>query len=409
MSEPAKNPGQQPEGYQPKDAPERLKALAEAQGQNRSATIEDLQAYIASGGEPPRSKKIRNLRRLWHDYASENFYLEGCLAAVLKAVGERAVKVKDRPDFDYMFLLTLSGTLFTQIYHYGSDGKTTLKGPAPDPILPGLSSVLNHDILPHMFRQLGYAYLYIDRDMLAEQPALAMNAVKAAIAKGIPVMTCGIGNVQMDRFVERFPEWSTIGGYDKDGNLLVNVFAREAAADKQGYCTVKNGLAGSGGLYILGEKQHTMDVPDLYRQAIHAIPPLITMPARYGTSFGKQAFYDWADGLLDDGNIENLSDDPYAGFLWHGHHGPWIVALTNECYMRVYFDKVIEACGLPEAAAVKGVYTKIYANLPELQKLHGGDFFATNEVIAKREVREELAAILRHMGDLHNELLELFV
>jgi len=43
-----------------------------------------------------------------------------------------------------------------------------------------------------------------------------------------------------------------------------------------------------------------------------------------------------------------------------------------------------------------------------MQELHGGDFGAKPEVIAKRGVREELAAILRCMGDLHGELGEVF-
>jgi len=57
---------------------------------------------------------------------------------------------------------------------------------------------------------------------------------------------------------------------------------------------------------------------------------------------------------------------------------------------------------------IKEIYTKIHADLGRMQELHGGDFDADREVISGREVREELAGILRRMGDLHSELIELF-
>ena len=64
--------------------------------------------------------------------------------------------------------------------------------------------------------------------------------------------------------------------------------------------------------------------------------------------------------------------------------------------------------GLPEAVKAKELYAKIYESLPEIQRIHGGEFFATVSVISKPEVRKELAAVLRRMGDLHNDLFDLF-
>ena len=63
---------------------------------------------------------------------------------------------------------------------------------------------------------------------------------------------------------------------------------------------------------------------------------------------------------------------------------------------------------MPEAAKIKEIYAKIYENLPEIQKIHGGDFFATAGVISKPEVRKELSVVLRHMGDLHSGLFDIF-
>jgi len=390
------------ECYRPKTMPEIVNLAAQ---QNRPASIEELRAFIAKNGEPPRSKKIKKLRRLWHDLKCENFYLEGCFAAAMKAAGD-APKARKKPPtedtkklplaFEYLFMMAVSGTLFTQTY------------PSPTSSA-GMSSELGHSIMPHMFRQLGWSYLYIDREMIAAQPALVMNAIKASVKRKIPVMSCGIGNVQLkERYFDPLPEWCLIGGYDKKSRLLVNVYPEDAVTDKHGYIAIENALPGSDGLYILEKKQQKMDMAQLYKEAFRAIPDLITMPAYHGVSFGQQAYYDWADAMLDDANFEDLPDDQFEGFLWRGYMAPWIVAETNECYIRRFFDQVIAECSLPEAVRVKEIYTKIHADLLRMQELHGGDFDADREVISKSGVRQELAGILRHMGDLHNELFELF-
>lgn len=178
--------------------------------------------------------------------------------------------------------------------------------------------------------------------------------------------------------------------------------------DENGYCTVKNGLIKSRGLYILNKKPHETSISDICRKAVQSIPAFISLPTHDNVSFGQKAYYDWADGLLNDENMGNLNDDPYKGFLWRGHNAPWINALTCECHMRFFYDRIAEQSGLSEAGKVKEIYTKIYENLPEIQRIHGGDFFATIGEISKPEVRKELAIVLRRMGDLHKGLLELF-
>ena len=402
MSEPAKKPNYAPEGYSPKDVPEIIRM---ARQQSRPASIDALRTFIAGNGEPPRSKKIKKIRRLWHDLKCENFYLEGCFAAAMKAAGDAPLALQEPPTedtkklplaFEYLFMMTISGTLFTQTY-------PSLTSSA------GMSSELGHSIMPHMFRQLGWSYLYIDRETIASQPALVMDAIKASIKRKIPVMSCGIGNVQLkERYFDPLPEWCLIGGYRRNGRLLVNVYPEDAVTDKHGYIAIKSGLPGSDGLYILDKKQHERDMAQLYKEAFRAIPGLITMPAYNGVAFGRQAYYDWADAMLDDANFAEQPDDQFEGFLWKGYMAPWIVALTNECYIRRFFDQVIVESGLPEAVKVKEIYTKIHADLFKMQELHGGDFDAKPEVVSKRAVREEIAEILRHMGDLHDELFELF-
>lgn len=85
MREPVKKIDQIPESYSPKDKPEIINMVAR---DINPTSVEDLQHYVSSNGEPPKnSNKIAGIRRLWHDDKSENFQLEGCFTAVMKAAG----------------------------------------------------------------------------------------------------------------------------------------------------------------------------------------------------------------------------------------------------------------------------------------------------------------------------------
>jgi len=61
---------------------------------------------------------------------------------------------------------------------------------------------------------------------------------------------------------------------------------------------------------------------------------------------------------------------------------------------------------LPSAEKVKEVYIKIFQL--DFEKFHGGDFFPRSEVIAKPEVRRDIADVMRQKAGLHNELTALF-
>jgi hypothetical protein len=385
MNEPMKKIEQNPESYSPKDKPEVIRLAIQ---DIIPTSVKELHEYISSGGEPPKSNKIPGIRRLWYDDKSENFLLEGCFAAVMKAVGES-------PDYNCELFEALSGTLFTQVYNFEGNH--------------GITAAFGHKLMPYIWGQIGYSYLYIDQNTIKNNYELVLAAIKTAIDKGIPVISGGIGNIQLDEsMIRHHKEWCNIGGYDENDILYVNAFPQELLVDEYGYCTVKDGLIYSSGLYILNKKIHETIVPEICRKAIKSIPAFISLPSYNGISLGQKAYYDWADGLLDDKNIDNLSDDPYKGFLWQRHNAPWINALTCEYHMRLFYDRIAELSGLPEASKVKEIYMKIYEYLPMIQRIHGGSFFAAVSVISKPEARKELASVLRCMGDLHNGLFELF-
>ena len=346
----------------------------------KPATLDELRAYAATREDPAKqASKIAGIRRLWHDDKSENFYLEGCLAAAVKAAG-------GAPDYDYMFFLTVGGTLFTQHYGLGCDG---------------LASLLGHRAMPHFFKQCGYSYLYIDRATIESQPALVVDAIKTAVDKGIPVLSWGIANLPLKKGIEERHEcWCNIGGYDADGVLYVNAYPEGEATDEHGYFTIKDGLTASEGLYILREKIDAPSVRDAYRAAIYSIPAFVSLPPFRGATFGAQAYYDWADALSRDAGWDD------GGFVWGHHNAPWVNECTRHYYFRTHFDRVARESGLPVAEKVKAVYAKIFQL--DFQQLHGGDFFATPGVITTPDARRDIANVMRQKADLHNELLALF-
>ena len=358
------------------------------------ATDKDLHAYISGNGELPKSKKIDGIRRIWHDLKCENFLLESCLAAVMKQFGEPS----DYYD-NCTLLQSISGSLFTLAYPGSSDAH-------------GLTHEIGQQLMPHICEQLGYSYLYIDNSTIKNHYELVLDAIKISIAKSIPVISYGIGNIPLDNGIEEHhSEWCNIGGYEEDGTLHVNsLHEGQSTCDENGYFPVKNGLTMSKGMYIFDKKIRENNLGDITRNAIRTIPAFISIQPQIiddtEVKFGQEAYYAWADTLLDETNFTDY--DAWKKIHHFGYFVPWVTALTCEVHIRLWFDRIAELSEMPEALLVKDIFTRIHAQLSKLQELHGGDFDANYDVIKNPDVRQELAAILRHMGDLHNEVFTLF-
>ena len=385
MSEPIKIPIPAPESYSPKSRPEIISMAVE---DILPAAVEELQAYISSGGEPPKSGKIAGIRRLWHDDKSENFYLEGCLTAVMNAIGEN-------PKYDYPFFLALCGGFFTQPYcHYSNHADASA----------GFTSAFNPGLVKHVCKLCGYDCMYIDCDTINGYYDLVMDVIKTTVNKGVPVITKGIGNARCGKtFYDPLPEWSNIGGYNNNDVLLVNVYPEGIPTDEYGYIEIKDGLKKSRGLFVLKDKFIEPDINDLLKQALYSIPVLISMPEIDGYSFGQKAYYDWADGLLTDEDFteENIC----SGISWKKQNGPFVANATMGYYFREHYDRVFS--GIKDRELVKKV-KEIYSKMGHVPYPQTKEFFVTNEEIANPEMRKALSEKWRIVGDLHNELFELF-
>jgi len=350
------------------------------------ATLDELRAYAATRGDAAKGEnKIKNIRRLWRDDVAENFYLEGCLTAVMKAAG-------GNPRFDYPFFLALCGGFFTQTYSHtdGAEDRTA-----------GFTTVFMPGLVKHVLNECGYACHFIDPATIREHPGLVMDVVKTAVDKGIPVIAKGIGNAQIgDTVHESLREWCNIGGYGENNTLWVNVYIDKIPTDENGYIEIKDGLGKSQGLFVLGEKTAEPEVGGIVKRAIQRIPLFVTMPDQQGFSFGQKAFYDWAEMLEDEGmDVGEAQGRNFASS---------VVQLTIAHYFRTHYNNLAMAAPDFELAQKVGDVFMKMQRVPKPKATGMFGMFASHEDMANPEFRRAQAQWARAVGGLHDELLALF-
>jgi len=393
MSEPIKKPNHKPESYQPSEKPEMIRL---AEKYRHTATISEIKAFIAVSGEPPKSNKLKNIRRLWHENKSENFFLEGSLASIMQAIGERK-------EYNYWFFNALCGSAF--VMHYGFKSENS----------EGLSSVFIPEIVIHAFDTCGYGCLYIDAETIKENPDDVVSAVKTSINRGIPVITPGVSNLSLTNlngnkdFHDYFGAWSVIGGYEEDGAFNVNVYPENIETDEIGYVKIEKPFENSKGLFILTEKITNPDLKTVYKNIIMAIPALLALEPKDGDCFGKNAYYKWADTMLNDSLFESDFDD------WQIFNSPWVTVGTNGVFFRGdfkgnFFNDLKEL--MPDfttAQEVHNIYgVKMKEKFDAIHKLYSPDFkdfFCGKEFLRSRETRGKIAELLKEIGDMHDEII----
>ncbi len=121
-----------------------------------------------------------------------------------------------------------------------------------------------------------------------------MNAVRASVDKGIPVMAWGPGNMELvnDEKYNPMPEGCLIGGYDETDALYVNLYPGPerlpaGSVDEFGYSKITGGLKTTKGLFFPGEKLENVDPLDSWKAAVYFTPDLLAMPPAEGNLGGK--------------------------------------------------------------------------------------------------------------------------
>ena len=393
MSEPIKKIEQTTENYLPKVKPEILTMAQYA------AFTSDTIADPFNGGEPPRmSNKIQNYRRIqnW-----ENYFLCSAICSVGKALGSEID--------DFHFYANFTGDNFT--YMYAAE-----KG-NPDNVQCD-SGVTNYFFTPQFVKKayaaFGYDCVYLSNVQIKKDFRTVMNAIKASVDKGIPILAWGIGNVTIGsgNHCDPLPEGCLIGGYDENDVLYVNLYLGqerlpEGSVDEYGYSAITNGLATTKGLFFVGEKIEKHDTRKVYQSVIDSIPAYLSLlPAenesgRY--SFGKTAFEIWADTLEDNLYFADKTDEELSEICWNLHCAPYCCVCTSSAY-EFFKDAVEKYPDLAMAIKLLPFYKNIKDCEQEIWRIHG-DFFPPMDKFRTHEFRTQIADILRNMGGICDEIL----
>ena len=356
-----------------------------------------------SGGEPPRtSNRILNYRRLqnW-----ENYFLASAICSVAVAVGADEEQLKtignERVDNGLQFFSAITGDMFCVLYS------------ADKPCDSGLT---NYFFMPQVikkaFAAFGYDCIYLSNAQIKKDFRTVVNAIKASIDKGIPVLSWGMGNVTTKGgWHGDMPEGCLIGGYDGD-LLYANLYPgpERLEVDSDGYTAIPGGLDGVKGLFFIGGLIEKPGLKEIYCQAIMGIPALLNMPPAEGYDFGQAACEKWADTLLEESRYAGKTDNELNAICWGVHMSPYCNICTSAGL--TYIRAAAEVYDIDIAKKLLPLYERFTRLREEIWAQHGlfdkSDFFPPMEKFRTQEYRTKVAEILRRMGGVCDEILRAF-
>jgi hypothetical protein len=223
---------------------------------------------------------------------------------------------------DFTFFSAITGDMFTVFY-------------AADK--PCDNGVTNYFFMPRVVRKaysaFGHVCIYLSNAQIQKDFKAVMNVIKSSVDRGIPVLAWGMGNVTTKggNHYDPMPVGCLIGGYGENNLLNVNLYVgpERMMLDDDGYTAITHGLDTTRGLFFVGDPIGQPDLREIYRSAIEGIPALLAMPPADGYVFGKEAFENWADALLDENRFAGKTDDELSGICWDLHCSPYCNICTS--------------------------------------------------------------------------------
>lgn len=394
MSEPVKKIKQSPESYHPKNKPNIL-AMAQS-----AAFASDTIADPFHGGEPPRvSNKITEYKKIepWQNYF---------LCSVICSVG---LKLGSSID-DFHFYANFTGDNFTYLYAAEKGNPNNVQCD---------SGITNYFFVPQFVKKayaaFGYDCIYISNAQIKKDFRAVMNAIKASVDQGIPVLTWDIVNQPKDRegYHGLLGEGSLIGGYGENDVLYINIYNTQGKPniDEYGYSTiVREDFENAKGLFFVGEQIKKQDTRQVYQSVIDTIPAFLSLqPAQrdeWGYVSGKTTFEVWADTLEEDSFFENKTDEEFGNIRWNLHCSPYCCVCTSTA--DAFFQKAAEEYpDLEMAVKLAALYTKMRQYKDEIWTLQGG-FEPPMDKFRTHAFRAQIAEILRNMSGLCDKILSAY-
>lgn len=321
------------------------------------------------------------IHRLIIEEYGEIYRFNGSVAYVMECLGEK--------EYDYLFFAGLTGDLFAQHYRQPFSGN-------------GVNAYyqVNGDrkFFEGVFEKCGYSAAYVFNRELLKNKETYLKKLIAYIDKGIPVIFTGYSDQPCGVFA----------GYEEYGKTLIyisgdNSEPQRISCDKaMGYDTDKNGWI------FVGEKNEQKDTAEIYREAIYAMPMLLTTDnGKY--CFGAPAFRKWANDI-ENGYFEKMKSEEFDARSMYVN---FVFALaTNGCCCHNFLRRANELnpdmTYLYDISLLYKRTADIWHNDGEndLEAL-GGGFNITLETLQTPERREKIAARIRECGDIIDEVVKI--
>lgn len=340
---------------------------------------------IWNGELTVNTKRSNNLIPIAHCLITEEYgeiyQFNGSAAYVMECLGEK--------EFDYLFFAGLTGDVFAQHYRqpFAGDGVNAYYQANGD-----------GRFFEGIFEKCGYPAAYVFSRDLRKNEERYLKKLVAHIDKGVPVISMGYSD----------QPWGVFVGYEEYGKTLIYISGNNSEPQRISYDNAMGCGTDKSGWIFVGDKKEEKKAAEIYREAIDALPELLTTDNdKY--CFGAPAFRKWADDI-ENGYFEQIkpgefeSRSMYVNFVF--------TLATNGSCCPGFLQRTMELN--PDMAYLDGVIAlyKRTADIwhndsgNDLEAL-GGGFNITLDTLQKPERREKIAARIRECGDMIDEVVKI--
>ncbi len=324
---------------------------------------------------------IPMIHRLITEEYGEIYHFNGSAAYVMECLGEK--------EFDYLFFAGLTGDVSVQHYKrpFVSDGIN-------------VHYQFNGDgrFFEEIFEKCGYSAAYVFSRDLRKKEEMYLNKLVAYIDKGVPVISTGYSDQPCGVFV----------GYEEYGKTLIYISGNNSEPQRISYDKAMGCGTDKSGWIFVGDKKEEKKIEDIYREAIYALPKLLTTDNdKY--CFGAPAFRKWADDV-ENGYFEQIESQEFAPLSVYVN-SVFVLATNGSCcpdFLRRAYELNPDMTYLEDIIAlyrrIADIWHKDGGN--DLEAL-GGGFNITLEALQNPERREKIAARIRECGDIIEEVVKI--
>jgi len=205
---------------------------------------------------------------------AENYLLCGALSKTMQIISDQ--------NLDYWFFSGLTGDTFTQVFSRNFNKYYDCLS----------SAIFGKQHLDNIFSAIGYGYKLVSNAEFYQAPEIQLSQIKAYIDKDLPVIVKDTAD-----------SWYSLAvGYENDTILKFDMLS-----DKLQTYNFNLSQNSNYALIFIENKLHDINLAQTYKNAVLAVPSLLNKSPTSESSFGKQAFTDWADSLLA-GRSEFIND-----------------------------------------------------------------------------------------------------